>query len=146
MSDQPSKVDDIRSTASSAAHNIAETIGPSNSGDNSSKKKKVITDVQGTSCEKGSFRDQLNKVAREGIREEQKGESLIEKAMSYIPGVSTSTPSGPEHDPKLESKDEDIHSEVVPKRPDHDLQVEEFLKEQYRSKNGPDMPKVGEDK
>jgi hypothetical protein len=45
-----------------------------------------------------------------------------------------------------ERKDEDINSQTTPKRPEHDLQVEEFLKEQYKSKIGADMPNVGEGK
>jgi hypothetical protein len=30
------------------------------------------------------------------------------------------------------------------KRPDHDLHVEGFIKEQYKSQGGADMPNVGE--
>jgi hypothetical protein len=52
--------------------------------------------------------------------------------------------SHPEQSAEKERKDEDIDSETMPKRPDHDLQVEEFLKEQYKSRSGADMPKVGE--
>lgn len=33
-----------------------------------------------------------------------------------------------------------------PARPVNDTQIEEFLKEQYKSKSGKDMPKIGEDK
>lgn len=54
--------------------------------------------------------------------------------------------SGTEHDQKTEGKKEDLNSGTLPKRPDHDVQVEEFLKEQYRSKGGADMPNLGEDK
>lgn len=31
-----------------------------------------------------------------------------------------------------------------PQRPEHDVQVEEFIKEQYKSKSGTEMPEVGE--
>lgn len=38
-----------------------------------------------------------------------------------------------------------INNGQAPRRPDHDVQVEEFLKDQYKSKSGKDMPELGED-
>jgi hypothetical protein len=52
--------------------------------------------------------------------------------------------SQPEESLDEERKDEDINSQATPKRPEHDLQVEEFLKGQYKSKSGADMPNVRE--
>lgn len=40
-------------------------------------------------------------------------------------------------------KDENMSSETTPKRPEHDLQVEEFLKEQYKSNTSADTANVG---
>ena len=64
--------------------------------------------------------------------------------MSYIPGMSSSNKSQPESSSEEQIKDEDTNSKTMPKRPEHDLQVEEFLKEQYKSKSGANMPSVGE--
>jgi hypothetical protein len=47
--------------------------------------------------------------------------------------------SQPEQNLDKQRKDEDLSSETIPKRPEHDLQVEEFLKEQYKSKAGAGM-------
>jgi hypothetical protein len=66
--------------------------------------------------------------------------------VSYIPSLSSLHKSQPEPNSEDERKDEDINSQTMPKRPEHDLQVEEFLKEQYKSKSGKDMPIVGEGK
>lgn len=54
--------------------------------------------------------------------------------------------SQPEQSSEEERKVEGLNSQTTPKRPEHDLQVEEFLKEQYKSKSGADMPNVGEGK
>ena len=69
----------------------------------------------------------------------------ITEAMSYIPGmgISKQTQSCPSQDRKDEGKEEELHSGTEPKRPDHDLQVEEFLKEHYKSDSGPNMSNVG---
>jgi hypothetical protein len=47
----------------------------------------------------------------------------------------------PEQSSDERRKDEDTSSETIPRRPDHDLQVEEFMKEQYKSKIRTDMGK-----
>jgi hypothetical protein len=54
--------------------------------------------------------------------------------------------SQPEQNSDEQRKDEDLSSETTPKRPEHDLQVEEFLKEQYKSKGGANMPNAGQGK
>jgi hypothetical protein len=63
--------------------------------------------------------------------------------MSYIPGMS----SKPE-DPKDATKQNPdiVDDGNPPTRPTHDVQVEEFIKHQYKSSSGGDMPEVGEDK
>jgi hypothetical protein len=60
--------------------------------------------------------------------------------------MGSSKESQPESVPEPERKDEDMDSQTMPRRPEHDLQIEEFLKEQYKSKTGADMPNVGEGK
>ena len=52
--------------------------------------------------------------------------------------------SQPEQSSDEERKDEDINFQATSKRPEHDLQIEEFLRGQYKSKSGADMPNVGE--
>jgi hypothetical protein len=54
--------------------------------------------------------------------------------------------SQPEQNLDEQRKDEDLSSETIPKRPEHDLQVEEFLKEQYKSKASINMPNARQDK
>lgn len=79
MSNQPSTIENIRSTASSAARNVAESIEPSGDHENPNQKKQMKVDSQGTACEKGSFKDQLNKAAYDGVKEDKKEESFLEK-------------------------------------------------------------------
>lgn len=55
---------------------------------------------------------------------------------SYIPGVSTLQQAAFEQGP---STDEN-KNRGPPNRPDHDVQVEEFLRKQYHSKSGDGMP------
>jgi hypothetical protein len=60
--------------------------------------------------------------------------------LSYIPGVSSLKQSdndqgGPEKDVK--------NNEEQPKRPEHDVQVEQFLRKQYHSTAGDGMPEPG---
>ena len=43
-----------------------------------------------------------------------------------------------------EGKQENPTPGPAVKRPDHDLHVEEFIKEQHKSQSGADMPNVGE--
>lgn len=53
--------------------------------------------------------------------------------LAYIPGVDAS---------KKQSKEEKtpVNPGQPPNRPDHDVQVEEFLRNQYHSKAGDNMP------
>jgi hypothetical protein len=63
------------------------------------------------------------------------------KVTSYIPGISllqqSTLEQGPEEDTKNTNKPA-TGSSV--NRPDHDVQVEEFLRKQYHSKSGDGMP------
>lgn len=43
-----------------------------------------------------------------------------------------------------QQKEEQSNTGTPVKRPHHDVQVEEFLKDQYHSRSGKDMPKLGE--
>jgi hypothetical protein len=60
--------------------------------------------------------------------------------------MSSMHKSQPEQNSNEQRKDEDLSSETTPKRPEHDLQVEEFLKKQYKSKAGANMPNAGQGK
>lgn len=55
---------------------------------------------------------------------------------AMIPGASKSQASVNEESPNKDSGGIE--------RPDNDVQVEEFLRKQYRSKSGKDMPSVAE--
>lgn len=76
-------------------------------------------------------------------------------AANYIPGITTlqNTVYGQSEDEsKADGKPEEQTSdkEALPKRTDHDVQIEEFIKTQYQSgnasDNSKDMPTIGEDK
>ena len=57
-------------------------------------------------------------------------------AISYIPGLS----GFQKPDNQVEPPQEVADTKVPPKRPDHDVQVEQFLRKQYHSKAGDGMP------
>jgi hypothetical protein len=80
-----------------------------------------------------------------GLNEGSFLQELIAKVSTYIPGISMLQQSvfgqGPEEQPRKERCSND---NAPPIRPDHDVQVEEFLRTQYKSKSGPRMPNVGE--
>jgi len=60
---------------------------------------------------------------------------LTTKAGSFIPVVSKMQPQS------FEQKEvENTKHEGPPDRPDHDVQVEQFLRKQYYSKSGDGMP------
>lgn len=80
------------------------------------------------------MKDKLNEAAFGGPKEPEPG--YVEKACSYIPGVS-----------KLQQvaydqgePENDVKATGPPERPEHDVQVEQFLRKQYHSKSGNNMP------
>lgn len=80
MSNQPSTMDTIRSTAASATQTVAETLDPSQnqgSDNNTTSSKK---DSQGSSSDK-SYKQQLDEAAytHAPVGEENKNETLVEK-------------------------------------------------------------------
>jgi len=58
-----------------------------------------------------------------------------ETVKSYIPGLAA-----PKDQSKPEVGDGTIAPGVPPERPDHDVQVEQFLRKQYHSRAGDGMP------
>lgn len=62
------------------------------------------------------------------------GQELTGKVAAYIPGLSK------QQHASEEPEEEERPSGVLPKRPDHDVQVEEFLRGQYHSRSGDGMP------
>jgi len=132
MSNTPSQTDTLRSAAATATHAVAETIEPSE------EKQKSRSD------DKESYKDRLDKAAYEyeGHNAPPKNETLVKKASSYIPGLSSLTGQTPSSE--TTSRQGPMDEGKPPTRPDHDVQVEEFLKGQYKSKSGDAMPNVGE--
>lgn len=78
---------------------------------------------------KGDYKDQLSEAAMIGPPERQ--ETIVEKVLSYIPAVEALRGES-------ESKGEERGG--PPDRPDHDVQVEQFLRKQYHSRAGEGMP------
>lgn len=60
---------------------------------------------------------------------------VLELVLSYIPGVEASETAKYEGVAKTEVK-----PNAPPNRPDHDVQVEQFLRKQYHSTAGQGMP------
>lgn len=61
---------------------------------------------------------------------------LTTVVLSYIPGVGSPQKSGDQSEPQKQT----THPAIPPKRPDHDVQVEQFLRKQYHSAAGDGMP------
>ncbi|OAF59923.1 hypothetical protein VC83_03046 [Pseudogymnoascus destructans] len=89
------------------------------------------------------YKKQLDGAATNERRSRE--ESIVEKAASYIPGVSIvqSAIQGKHGASTSEAKVEDVGKPLT--RPANDVQVEEFLKEQCRSRStDEDTPKPDE--
>jgi hypothetical protein len=82
MSNQPSTMDNIRSTAASATHTVAEIIDPSQNQGSDNTNLSSKKDPQGVSSDK-PYKEQLDEAAYTYIPqgEEKKKESLVEKGM-----------------------------------------------------------------
>lgn len=80
MSNQPSTIDSIRSTAASATHTVAEALDPSQNQGSDSATSSSKKDAQSSSSDK-SFKEQLDEAAYTYTPpgEEKKMESLLEK-------------------------------------------------------------------
>lgn len=63
---------------------------------------------------------------------------------SYIPGIASTKTKDVEREGEIERKmEEERRTGEPPRRPEHDVQVEQFLRGQYHSKSGDGMPDVG---
>ncbi|KFZ09978.1 hypothetical protein V502_08393 [Pseudogymnoascus sp. VKM F-4520 (FW-2644)] len=148
MSRQPSTVESLRYTASEAAHTVAETLDPS--GEKTASKWRQEESLDGSGrppSQDGTYKEQLDEAAASGRKGSEEEESIVEKATSYIPGASTvqSAIQSKQGVTASEGKVEDVGK--PPTRPANDVQVEEFLKEQYRSRStDDDTLKAGEGK
>ncbi|TVY14900.1 hypothetical protein LARI1_G008528 [Lachnellula arida] len=154
MSHQPSTTSQLANTASTTYNTVTSKSAPDEKkpGYDPDKDPRNFTkDAHGNTAKKGGYKDQLNEAAMGG---EMGGEGLVEKAQrngelrgsgelhadeivcSYIPGVSTLQQAAFEQGPPADEN----KSSGPPNRPDHDVQVEEFLRKQYHSKSGDGMP------
>jgi len=135
MSHQSSTTDQLKDKAQAAYDTIARTVAPSStstSGHDESpaeaKRRDFTKDSQGQECQRGDYQDQLSKAAAPKSEVQKNEDSLLGKVASMIPGTSKSQ----EPISNANEKPADSDSGGI-KRPDHDVQVEEFLRKQYRS-------------
>ncbi|CAG8954425.1 hypothetical protein HYFRA_00006052 [Hymenoscyphus fraxineus] len=146
MSHQPTTLDQLKTTASNTATSLTNTLNketnpdynPNNDPENFSK------DGMGNKFKKGDMKDALNEAAlvHRKSGEEEEGKGVVGKVLEYIPGFkSTTQQKGEEERERVEKEKEG--RETPPRRPEHDVQVEQFLRGQYHSKNGEGMPDGG---
>jgi len=132
MSHQPSTTEQLKEKAQTAYDTIARTVAPSSteaSGKDKSgaeaKRREFTKDSQGQTCQRGDYQDQLSQAAESKSDLEKDEDSLFGKVAAMIPGASKSQASVNEESPNKDSGGIE--------RPDNDVQVEEFLRKQYRS-------------
>ncbi|RAL59919.1 hypothetical protein DID88_000545 [Monilinia fructigena] len=134
MSSQPSTINSLKSTASSAYETVANSVSATSRNgeyDPDQDKNFVGKDSHGNKFRKGDYKDKLNQAAFGGPPEKE--ESLTEKALSWIPGISTLQKSTLEQGPEDRTvKDNGL----PPTRPEHDVPIEQFLRKQYHSRSG----------
>ncbi|RDW68424.1 hypothetical protein BP5796_09081 [Coleophoma crateriformis] len=128
MSSQPSTVDTVKNTASSAYKTVANVVQPSQ--DSRPQGPELTKDAQGQACKKGDYKDQLNQATMN--KQPQEKEGYIEKGVSKLQQLAFK--QGPE---ATKPKDDG----TPPTRPDHDTQVEEFIRSQYMTQ-GNDVEKL----
>jgi len=143
MSSQPSStLDQVKDKASNVYDSVSNTVSsteqkanPSENYNGDKHPASFKKDFHGNVVQKGDFKDKLNEAALRGPEEPK--ESFVEKALSYVPGVK-------ELQKQVygqgEPEKEKLGGKGPPNRPDHDVQVEEFLRTQYHSKSGEGMP------
>jgi hypothetical protein len=169
MSSQPSTGEKIKQSANSAIESVSSTASATDPNyDPNKDKNNFAKDDHGNTFKKGDYKDQLNQAAHGNLNgePEKKEESYLEKGgssnhmhslkgrrgswrksklmikvASYIPGISSlqqkAFDQGPEEDTTTTNKPPPGPSV---NRPDHDVQVEEFLRKQYQSKSDHGMP------
>ncbi|TVY33171.1 hypothetical protein LSUB1_G008390 [Lachnellula subtilissima] len=136
MSHQPSTTEQLKNTATSTYNDVTSKIAPEEKKpgyDPDKDTRNFKKDEHGNTVKKGDYKDKLNEAA---MGRETNEEGLVEKVCSYIPGVSTLQQAAFEQGPPTE----ETKNSGPPNRPDHDVQVEEFLRKQYHSKSGDGMP------
>ncbi|APA09403.1 hypothetical protein sscle_05g041730 [Sclerotinia sclerotiorum 1980 UF-70] len=142
MSSSLSTVDSLKNTASSAYETVANSLSATSKNgeyDPAQDKNNVGKDAHGNKFRKGDFKDQLNQAAYGGPPEKE--ESFTEKALSWMPGISTLQKSTLEQEPEDKTVKDDA---VPPIRPQHDGHIEQFLRKQYHSRSGDGIPNPGE--
>ncbi|KAJ8065988.1 hypothetical protein OCU04_005085 [Sclerotinia nivalis] len=142
MASSPSTIDSLKNTASSTYETIANSLSTTSKNgeyDPDQDKNNVGKDAHGNKFRKGDFKDQLNRAAYGGPPEKE--ESFTEKALSWIPGISTLQKSTLEQRPEDKTVKDDG---APPIRPQDDVPIEQFLRKQYHSRSGDGIPNPGE--
>jgi len=141
MSNQPTQLERSKAAIASAANTVAQKLQPDDPNYDADKDPANFKkDALGNVHKKGDYKDQLNTAAFPET-ETEKTEGLLEKVAAYIPGLGTSEPNEAEKGDELKEGG----SGGPPNRPDHDEQVEQFLREQYHSRSGDGMPDPDKD-
>ncbi|TAQ87865.1 hypothetical protein B7494_g3829 [Chlorociboria aeruginascens] len=143
MSSQPNTTEKIKEFASNATNTLADTISPPHkrpSYDASKDETNFEKDDHGNVYRKGDYKHQLSEAAKGGPIPQEA--SYMEKVSSYIPSVNSLQQSMFQKEPQVNAKDTKDDGRA-PVRPDHDVQVEQFLRDQYHSRSGEGMPNPG---
>lgn len=130
MSHQPSITDQFKETAQSTYDAIRKSA-TSTTADGA--KSDLAKDGQGQTCKKGDFQDQLSKASRRTSSPEKK-ETYIDKVASYVPGLSKPQETKSDQETVKSNPAKGKKSNI--RRPDHDVQIEEFTRTQYKSFKG----------
>ena len=85
MSNQPSTIEALRTTAAEATHTIAETIDPSPEKEASGWRTKgsLKAEREKAGGEKGTYKEQLHQAAKGGPDGLKKQENLVSKGMCH---------------------------------------------------------------
>ena len=85
MSSQPSTLDSLKDTASSAAQTVSDTVKPADPNYDPNKDKDNFTkDIHGNTLKKGDYKHQLTEAAMGGPP--QKEETMVEKGQRCTAG------------------------------------------------------------
>ncbi|KAE8452470.1 hypothetical protein EG329_000372 [Mollisiaceae sp. DMI_Dod_QoI] len=132
MSNQPSTVDNIKSTVNLAYESVTNTItsrtDEQGDYDSNNDRANFKKDAHGNTVKKGDLKDKLNEAAFGGPKEPE--QTYVEKGVSKLQQLAY----------EQGESEKDVKPSGPPNRPEHDIQVEQFLRKQYHSKSGEGMP------
>ncbi|PSS25284.1 hypothetical protein M430DRAFT_56067 [Amorphotheca resinae ATCC 22711] len=131
MSHQPSTRDQLHDRA---ARIYDRAIAPQDQ-DADQDSENFTRDPLGNVVRKGALKDRLGEAT---VPERGGEEGILEKVCSYIPGLDKSQQQN--NSERCETEKREWKEEERIKRPENDVQVEAFLREQYNSRSAEGMP------